>query len=356
MYILGGSDGGSTYYNDVQYAPIEAAGSVGSYNTTNPLYAALWGQASVAYNGYLYVLGGYDSNNVYHNDVKYAQINSDGSLGSWTATTSFTTPRWEQGAVAYNGYLYIFGGQYYNGSANVDLNDVQYAPINSNGTIGSWTATTSFTTGAYFFGAVAYNGYLYMVGGYNDANGTLSSVLYAPINSNGTIGSWNPTTSLGTAVYALGAVAYNGYLYNLGGSANSGDVNTVQYAPINSNGTIGSWTSATGFNGVREQFAAVVNDGYIYIIGGLVNGQLTNNVQYAPIESNGSVGSWTTTTPLSSDLRLLSAVVNNGYLYILGGQDNLGNNSSTVQYASIGDGGEGTAGTWNTTTSFTTGW
>ncbi len=48
--------------------------------------------------------------------------------GGWTATTGFTTGRYAHTSVAYNGYLYIMGGT--NGSA---LNDVQYAPINANG-------------------------------------------------------------------------------------------------------------------------------------------------------------------------------------------------------------------------------
>ena len=46
------------------------------------------------------------------------------------------------------------------------LNDVQYAPINANGSVGAWTATTSFNTARYGHTSVAYNGYLYVIGGW----------------------------------------------------------------------------------------------------------------------------------------------------------------------------------------------
>ena len=156
--------------------------------------------------------------------------------------------RVDLGAVAYNGYLYVMGGQ--SGASGGDCtasgsycNGTFYAPINSNGTIGSWAATTTFgitMPARANFGAVTYNGYLYVTGGGNnsssgadcatstyDCNGTF----YAPINSNGTIGSWAATTTWPASSPAMparalfGAVAYNGYLYVMGGSADasSGD-------------------------------------------------------------------------------------------------------------------------------------
>ncbi|MGH7142281.1 MAG: hypothetical protein ACREF5_02310, partial [Candidatus Saccharimonadales bacterium] len=64
------------------------------------------------------------------------------TINSWTATTSFTATsmpaRYAFGAVAYNGYLYVMGGEA--GAASGDCatsfcNGTFYAPINANGTI-----------------------------------------------------------------------------------------------------------------------------------------------------------------------------------------------------------------------------
>ena len=88
-------------------------------------------------------------------------------------------------------------------------NGTFYAPINSNGTIGSWAATTTWPASSPAmpardgFGAVAYNGYLYVWGGRSGASGGdctaardyCNGTFYAPINSNGTIGSWAATTT-----------------------------------------------------------------------------------------------------------------------------------------------------------------
>jgi hypothetical protein len=53
-------------------------------------------------------------------------------------------------------------------------NDVQYTPINNNGSLGNWSSTTNFTSSSMpardFFGAVAYNGYIYLMGGQSDTS------------------------------------------------------------------------------------------------------------------------------------------------------------------------------------------
>jgi len=50
---------------------------------------------------------------------------SGGSIANWTATTSFPTPRYGHTSVAYNGYLYVIGGYGAAGS----LNDVQFTTL-----------------------------------------------------------------------------------------------------------------------------------------------------------------------------------------------------------------------------------
>ena len=329
--------------NSISTSGLTGGSISAGWTSTNSFANARGGMGTVAYNGYLYIVGG-AGNSVYYNDVQYAPINSNGTIGTWTATTSFTTARWGLIAVAYNGYLYIMGGQY----SSSYLNDVQYAPINANGTLGTWAATTSFTTGRSEDGGVAYNGYLYIMGG-QGSGGDLNDVQYASINANGTIGMWTATTSLPfTVLQGFDAVAYNGYLYIVGG-ADPGLLTTVDYAPINANGTIGAWTATTSFTTSRQNFGAVVYDGYLYIMGG--QGYL-NDVQYAPINANGSIGSWTATASFIDGNNGLGAVAYNGYLYIMGGSDS-SSALNTVQYAPIDP--AGVVSGWTGTTALPTG-
>ena len=68
------------------------------------------------------LIGGINASDM--NDVQYATIKTDGSVGEWNTTTSFTTARDAHASVAYNGYLYLVGGF---GATN--LNDVQFTPL-----------------------------------------------------------------------------------------------------------------------------------------------------------------------------------------------------------------------------------
>src|SRR5207244_3375647 len=95
VYVIGGDIGSGNKTNNVQYAQINASGTLGPWTNTTALPAARSGHASVVYtnaNGsHLYVIGGLVGS-TFKNDVLIATINPDGSLGSWsTNPTSFST-------------------------------------------------------------------------------------------------------------------------------------------------------------------------------------------------------------------------------------------------------------------------
>jgi len=351
LYVIGGTNGSSSF-NDVQVAPINSNGTVGGWSATTGFPTARCGHTSVVYNRHLYVIGGFDSSSAFLNDVQFAPIDSDGTVGAWSATTSFTTARWEHTSVVYNGYLYVIGGQGSSGG----LNDVQFSPIHSDGTIGAWSATTSFTTARRSHTSVAYNGNLYVIGGYSGYSGYngsyFNNVQYAPINSDGTVGAWSATTSFATARCSHTSVVYNGYLYVIGGATGSGPRNDVEVAPINSDGTIGTWSATTSFTTAREGHTSVVYNGYLYVIGGQGSSGDLNDVQFSPIHSDGTIGAWSATTSFTTARWAHTSVVYNGYLYVIGGQGGIGGGLNDVQFAPIN--ADGTVGAWSAATSFTT--
>jgi hypothetical protein len=344
LYVMGGCSNQGLFGNcastsnvlkDVQYTLLNngGPGTAGSWATNSTsLGTAIASGGTVAYNGYLYVLGG-SSSGTPVNTVQYAPINANGTLGTWQTTTSLGTARAGFSTVAYNGYLYILGGF---DSTSTAFSDVQYAPINANGTIGAWQATTSFATPRAYFGATVYDGYLYILGGYDSTPTVFSDVQYAPINANGTLGTWQTTTSLGTARAGFSTVAYDGYLYILGGfDSTSTAFSDVQYAPINANGTIGAWQATTSFATPRAYFGVVTYDGYLYLLGGYTGTNQLSDVQYAPINANGTIGAWQATTSLGTARAYYDAVAYRGYLYIAGGIDDNGNTLADVQYTPL---------------------
>ncbi len=151
------------------------------------------------------------------NTNPYTVTNNSG-IPPWTTSTS-TLPQAlnEATSVTYNGYVYVMGGM--NNSGNSSFNTVYYAPLNSNGSVGSWTTSTNTLPQA-LGGAtsVTYNGYVYVMGGDNGSYTGQNTVYYAPLNSNGSVGSWTTSTStLPQGLYGATSVTYNGYVYVMGG-------------------------------------------------------------------------------------------------------------------------------------------
>jgi hypothetical protein len=75
--------------------------------------------------------GGNAGQGNYFNNVQYAPLASNGGIGPWTFESHpFPVPRWGQAMVQYNDFIYILGGaQIGNGGY---LNDVQVASVRHN--------------------------------------------------------------------------------------------------------------------------------------------------------------------------------------------------------------------------------
>jgi len=283
LYVVGGYSGGTTptRYSDVQFAAINADGTLGDWNTTTSLPAARQSHTLEVYNGYMYVLGGKDdAGNVA--STLYAKIDADGTLGEWLNGTALPQTRSALSSFVSNGHIYILGG-----SSGFVYNTIYVAPLNTtNGSIGTWTLTTSFTTGRYYTGVITNGEYVYLMGG-QDINGKyLDDVQYAKVNEDGTIGAWNPTTSFSMKRSGLSPVVYNGYLYIFGGFDGTTSYNTTEYAPINANGTIGNWQASQTFGAKRYGHRVVAYDGVIYLTGGYgTNGVFNNFVSYSRLNS-----------------------------------------------------------------------
>ncbi len=285
-YFLGGTE--YTAIADtstVYYAQVNTDGTLGSWATNaTSMPAARLQHSAVAYNGYLYVLGGQGTSSVI-----YAPIAANGTIGTWATGTSLATTTWYFPAAAYNGYLYVFGGSV---PPNNTTSSVIYAQINTNGSIGSWNYTTALPVKLTYHAGVIRNGYVYLIGGDNEVPGTngTSSVSYAKMNSDGTVGQWSYTTALPAIRFNETAVANGDYIYVVGGFTDTvGSVtSSVLYAPINSDATVGSWVNTTALSAKTVLHTSFAKNGYLYeLTGKNTNGGVgTSTVRYSTV-SNG---------------------------------------------------------------------
>lgn len=286
LYVIGGSDGG-TYSWAVYSAKVNNDGSITPWATeTNHLPTVVTSASAVAYNGYLYVMGGYSGS--IHTSVYYAKLNNDGSVGSWnTSANPLTQGLQEANAYAYNGKLYISAGR--DGSGN-SYKQTYYATLNSSdGSVDTWTTSPQLLPNNITAAASAvHNGYVYIMGGYK--LGVLSDIYYTKINTDGTINAWSTASnSLPQSMYQMGAVVVNDNLYAIGGYGSSSALDTVYYAPLNSDGSVGSWkTNAVTLPTATYMHQTVTYNNYIYVLGGNT-GSYTNATRYAYVTPPASV-------------------------------------------------------------------
>lgn len=391
IYVLGGVAGGTGSTGSVEYAKINNNGTL-STNTCGT--AVTWcsggtatasrSSSAVSYNGYLYSFtGGSGAGGTLGNAVDYAKINTDGSVGTWnSANTGAAYPaRYGQAAAVSNGYMYVLGGCIaLSGAQNCPTidNTVYKAAISANGTLGAWVSanTGAAFTARFNFSTVVYNGYMYALGGCTAMTGIGNCATfgndtwYAKINSDGGLGGWSNTNMPAFTTGRSGAPAtvYDGYLYIFQGCS-SGDngyctsggtmINDVQYAPIYANGTIGTWATTNTLAAVRADATAVVSNGYQYVMGGCTNNicaagnGLQADTQYAKIDTPGTIAPYKTTNSFDTAGNERSShmtIASNGYMYVLGGNMAAGGTANTVRSAPIN--ADGSLGTWVANTAF----
>jgi N-acetylneuraminic acid mutarotase len=323
----------------------DSSGGLNSWQTnTNNLPTALSNVSSASYNGYTYVVGGGQTT------VYLAQLNANGSTGSWqTNTNALPASLYNPSVVTNNGYIYVIGG---NTSGGASQSTVYYAQLTSSGQTGAWqTNTNALPSALSYTTAVTNNGYIYVMGGATSTSATPSTTIYyAALNANGSTGSWQTNSSNPLPVglnYATSTV-YNGYVYILGGDSTSATTDstpksTVYYAALTTTGATGTWTSETTLPHVIESASSAIENGYLYLIGGDTSGGDANSsyvVYETPISNiNGSIGSWGTDTQMNLPQAVESAgsSIYNGYIYIIGGSNSSGSLSlSSVYYTNTG--------------------
>jgi hypothetical protein len=174
--------------------------------------------------------------------------------------------------------------------------------------------------------AFAYGGYLYSVGG-DHSSGSGSDhnqgVFYAPLNINdGSVGTWTSTNWLTGNYSTRGYALVGNYLYAFGGIVSGGASNTAstEYAAINSDGSVGTWASTTSLPTAYADMQTATIGGCVYLVGGETTaGSSINNSYYACPAKNGTISAWRTAPNLVTATTDMGVAAYNNILYGVGG-------------------------------------
>lgn len=377
IYLIGGVSPNQVDLKTVRYAKFDDSNNVvtagtGWVESPNLMAVGRRRAAAFGYNGYLYVVGGYEATSGVLADIEFIKINvSDGSIGSATdpfeVSSVSISQRWGLSVPVSNSFAYVIGGCTAGaspGGCSTRTDIIQTFQIYNNDSgapAGYSTSANTFGTSPNRIGAssTVLNGYIYNAGGCtstSDCTTAINTVSYAPIDVNGVVGTWTNTTANLPAVRAFGKLrSAGGSLYYMGGqSSTATDFRTEVYYAAPSSGNVTTWnTASNGLPAGRSDFGATTWNNRLYVIGGKGTGtgctgsNVCNTVYVSPqLNAGGNIGSAWSTSSTSFDVARSggTAVAYANNLYLMGGNDGT-NYLSDVQYSKI-DPTNGTAGTW----------
>ena len=261
--------------------------------------------------------------------------NNAAALNTWQSTSSLSAASSFGAMTVANGYAYIFGGYGSNYTTTV-----QYAKINPNGTVGTWSTTTALPEARGYVAAATANGYVYITGGTNGTS-NVNTIYVGKVSADGTIPEWQESSVTLPASMNAHAITISGsYLYVLGGNTGS-PVSTTYYSLINGDGSLNGFQSGTALPVALANAQAVVSNGYIYFVGGYNGTSAVSTVYYSPLNTTtGAIGSWTSTSAMLSGHNNYGLTISNGYMYAF--------KTGAASYAAINT--NGTLGTWTADT------
>jgi hypothetical protein len=265
-------------------------------------------------NQFVHVSGGRIGDGTASDQYVFGQINADGTIASWIATTSLPSARAFHASVAAtpfnskasgSGFVYVLGG--IDGTGEV-ISNVSMAALNNDGTIQTWASTTALPQPLYATGAVIFRGSIYVAGGATVGGTPVSAVYRATIRVDGQLNAWETLPALPVSIAHHGLVTFGGYLYAVGGETAVADPDDdaqvtatggVYYSKINlRTGVSGDWVlNASALGKERSKHTALVLGGSMFVSSGIYSG-LSASVQgsseniYATINSDGSIANF----------------------------------------------------------------
>lgn len=206
--------------------------------------------------------------------------------------------------------------------------------ISSSGTVTAWESSNDGPPANQHFQSVKNSTFVYAYEKY-----PYYRILYARILSDGSFGEWIETNApqVGRGTPAL--TATESYVYAIGGYAgyNGSNLQSVEYAPINSDGSLGVWSTTSSTSTSHIFTPAFTFDSKIFVAGGGRHGYITDQIEVATIKADGSLSNWTSAGNMPMAMHAMGWTIVEDQVYFFGGYDqpNGGGITSNIYKATI---------------------
>ncbi len=192
----------------------------------------------------------------------------DLQAAAWEARAPLPAPIAGYGLTAFEGKLYLFGGwdgERYRAEAYV------YDPVGD-----SWTDLTPLPSPRAFLAAGAVEKTLYVAGGHDGRRELAAVLAYDPAGEGAAAGPWTERSPMGQPRAGLGMTAIGRRLYVVGGGWGSALQFSEQYDT-----QLDAWSRiGTPLVGEWRNLGVVALDNMVYAVGGWSGGYLATNEQY----------------------------------------------------------------------------
>lgn len=285
LYVLGGFDGMSTTYANVDRAMLAEDGSLGAFASMTALPRALGGHVSaiVSNDGgagggasWMVVAGGMAGSATL--DGSYvAPLNDDGSLGGWKAGPKLPHARMHAGAFVFGSFVYVLGG-FENESV---WDDVLRASVQPNGELSTFENVGKLPGPRSHFAVTRVGRSVYLTGGLAkpafDNPPALTEVRRARLADDGSLTDFEALAPLPFAYATHSSFAYGGWLYVVGGVGEEAQEKRVLRAEILPDQTLGPWEAAAPLPLARGHVHQTpVYGDHVYSVGGAIDFELTS--------------------------------------------------------------------------------
>jgi len=275
-------------------------------------------------------------------------------LGLWSRTSAVPDPRYTHATAVSGDHVYVIGGIAGPTAKNdVWRGQVDTTPIGPDKAITAWTLTTPLPELRRNMGAAVFGTSLFVIGGRVELNPSDQGVLVSQIANDGTVGPWQPARGLPDGLRGHTVVQTDRYVYVVGGRQPGADSARVLVATM-TDGALDEWRLAGTLSETRFNTGAVAIDGFLFVFGGCVTGSgsgaqcpaMRATVEVAAIQPDGTLGPFTTTTPLPEPRWHHTAAGAKHHVYVIAG-DTMSTPDTTVVWSAHVN-ADGSLGSWRT--------
>ncbi|MEM9119400.1 MAG: 4-oxalocrotonate tautomerase [Cyanobacteria bacterium P01_F01_bin.56] len=334
--IAAGSTVACTMASDSPDNASQSAQEAAAWELVGQLPRPLESHQTIVLNEFVYLVGGWNDTRGPYAEVFFAPLTPAGNLDDWQPAAANLPLRLQHHvAITHEGALYVIGGDtgFFEGSTVTDR--IWRAVPTATGDITEWVEVGQLPVPLTIHTVTLIDNQLYVIGGsstFRPGMTVADLVFTAAIAEDGTVGEFTALTTFPTTVGWLTAIAVDDHIVGISGR--------TQFSPSQLTETVWSAKAQTDrslspFDPIstitpRQRHTSVLVDRSVVVIAGGGTDQVLASVEAADIDTQGNLTTWRSLPPLPAPRYAHAAFTDDGDIYVSGGFVRYGSNETSA--------------------------